>query len=117
MHPTLEIHNQEQANLETAKAAFFASDGTAQFIRPGVGKDSPGISHEPKRPYGYARIAPKTKRGRVITPDHEVVICAQLVECRKAGMTRYKASKHVGISETLCRRLIADHSLDFPKAG
>ena len=65
----------------------------------------------------YARIAPKTKRGRVITTDDEVVICAQLVDSRKTGMTRYKASKHVGISETLCRRLIADHSLDFPKAG
>jgi len=60
-HPTLEVHNQEQVNLKAAKAAFFASGGTAQFIRPGVGKDSPGISHEPKRPYGYARIAPQTK--------------------------------------------------------
>jgi hypothetical protein len=29
-------------------------------------------------------------------------------------MTRYKASKHLSISETLCRRLIADYSLDFP---
>ncbi|QJI29952.1 hypothetical protein HKK55_14970 [Pseudomonas sp. ADAK18] len=117
MHPTLEVHNQEQANLEAAKAAFFASGGTAKFIRPGVGKDTPGISHEPKQPYGYARITPKTKRGRIITPDDEVVICAQLMECKKAGMSRYKASKHVGISETLCRRLIAKHSLDFPKAG
>jgi len=45
------------------------------------------------------------------------MICAQLMECKKASMTRYKVSKHVGISETLCRRLISDHSLYFPKAG
>jgi hypothetical protein len=32
-------------------------------------------------------------------------------------MTRYKASKHLGISETLCRRLIADYSLDFPASA
>ncbi|WP_458373053.1 hypothetical protein [Pseudomonas laurylsulfatiphila] len=109
---------KRQSGLEAAKAAFFASGGQAQLIPTGLGKDSPGVDQIPKPAYGYRNIeAPKTKRGRLISYDEKAALAAQLVECKTAGMTRYKASKHLGISETLCRRLIADYSLDFPASA
>lgn len=118
MDPAIDRNNIEQMKLEAAKAAFFASGGRQQLIPIGVGKDSlatPGA--EPPK-YGYAKIAAKpTKRGRLITDDEKAALAAQLMECKAAGMTRYKASKHLGISETLCRRLIADYALDFPAAS
>ncbi|MNT81914.1 hypothetical protein D3C72_2215690 [compost metagenome] len=101
-----------------AKAAFFTSGGRPQLIPIGVGKDSPGIDQPPKAPYGR-RVGdtPKTKRGRIITDEEKAALAIQLMECKTAGITRYKASKHLGISETLCRRLIADYLLDFPAAS
>lgn len=118
MDPAIDRNNIEQERLEAAKAAFFAANGTIQQIPRGIGKDSlalPGA--EPPR-YGYTKIAaPQTKRGRLITGAEKAVLATQLMECKAAGMTRYKASKHLGISETLCRRLIADYALDFPAAS
>ena len=118
MDQAFEEAAKRQSGLEAAKAAFFASGGQAQLIPIGVGKDSlatPGA--EPPK-YGYAKIAAKpTKRGRLITDDEKAALAARLMECKAAGMTRYKASKHLGISETLCRRLIADYALDFPAAS
>ncbi|SEC01801.1 hypothetical protein SAMN05216205_1245 [Pseudomonas mohnii] len=118
MDPAIDRNNIAQMKLEAAKAAFFASGGRQQLIPIGVGKDSlatPGA--EPPK-YGYAKIAAKpTKRGRLITDDEKAALAARLMECKAAGMTRYKASKHIGISETLCRRLIADYALDFPAAS
>ncbi|WP_095058075.1 hypothetical protein [Pseudomonas sp. Irchel s3f7] len=109
---------KRQSGLEAAKAAFFASGGQAQLIPIGVGKDSPGIEALPKPAYGYRTIeAAKSKRGRPISGEVKAALAAQLVECKAAGMSRYKASKHLGISETLCRRLIADYSLDFPASA
>lgn len=118
MDPAIDRNNIAQMKLEAAKAAFFASGGRQQLIPIGVGKDSlatPGA--EPPK-YGYAKIAAKpTKRGRLITDDEKAALAARLMECKAAGMTRYKASKHLGISETLCRRLIADYALDFPASA
>lgn len=118
MDPAIDRNNIAQMKLEAAKAAFFASGGRPQLIPIGVGKDSlatPGA--EPPK-YGYAKTAAKpTKRGRLITDDEKAALAARLMECKAAGMTRYKASKHLGISETLCRRLIADYALDFPASG
>ncbi|WP_434676184.1 hypothetical protein [Pseudomonas sp. D3-10] len=106
---------KRQSELEAAKAAFFASGGTAQQIPAGVGKDSPGTVTVAKTPYGYRNIeAQKTKRGRVITQEERDKIAAELMECKAAGMTRNKACKHMGISTTLARRIVADYSLDFP---
>lgn len=118
MDPAIDRNNIEQMKLEAAKAAFFASGGQPQLIPIGVGKDSPGTEQTTKPPYGYRAIeAPKSKRGRLITDDEKAALAAQLMECKAAGMTRYKASKQIGISETLCRRLIADFALDFPAAS
>lgn len=118
MDPAIEEAAKRKSGLEAAKAAFFASGGQAQLIPTGVGKDSPGVEQVPKAPYGR-RVgdAPKTKRGRVITDEEKAALAVQLMECKTAGMTRYKASRHIGISETLCRRLIADYSLDFPASA
>ncbi|PYY70720.1 hypothetical protein CRX42_09855 [Pseudomonas jessenii] len=117
MDQAFEEAAKRQSGLEAAKAAFFASGGQAQLIPAGVGKDSPGVDKTPKPAYGYRNIeAPKNKRGRVISDEEKAALSTQLMECKAAGMTRYKASKHLGISETLCRRLIADYSLDFPVA-
>lgn len=117
MHPTLEYHQKQQADLETAKAAFFAANGTIQLIPRGMGKDHftpPSV--EPPR-YGYAHIkVSQSAIGRIIGPEEELALVARLLECKTAGMSRYKACKHIDISETLCRRLITDHSLDYPKA-
>jgi hypothetical protein len=115
MDQAFEEAAKRQSGLEAAKAAFFASGGQAQLIPTGIGKDSPGAVQLPKPAYGYRTIeAPKNKRGRIITHEEKTALATQLTECKAAGMTRYKASKHLGISETLCRRLIADYSLDFP---
>lgn len=117
MDPAIEEAAKRQSGLEAAKAAFFASGGQAQLIPTGVGKDSPGAVQLPKPAYGYRTIeAQKSKRGRLITDSEKAALANQLMECKAAGMTRYKASKHLGISETLCRKLIADYSLDFPAA-
>ena len=118
MDQAFEEAAKRQSGLEAAKAAFFASGGQAQLIPNGIGKNSPGAVQLPKPAYGYRNIeAPKTKRGRLISDEEKAALAAQLVECKAAGMTRYKASKHLGISETLCRRLIADYSLDFPASA
>jgi hypothetical protein len=118
MDQAFEEAAKRQSGLEAAKAAFFASGGQAQLIPTGLGKDSPGIAQVPKPAYGYRNIeAPKSKRGRLISDDEKAALAAQLVECKAAGMTRYKASRHLDISETLCRRLIADYSLDFPASA
>lgn len=116
MDPAIDRNNTEQMRLEAAKAAFFAANGSIQQIPRGIGKGNslaaPGV--EPPR-YGYTKKATKqTGRGRYITDEEKVVLAAQLMECKVAGLSRYKAAKHIGISETLCRRLIADYSLDFP---
>ena len=105
-----------QSNLDSAKAAFFAANGTVQQIPRGIGKDSglapPGV--EPPR-YGRTKTPTKqTGRGRFISDEDKAALAVKLMECKEAGMSRYKAGKHIGISETLCRRLIADYSLDFP---
>lgn len=106
---------KRQSTLEAAKAAFFASGGQAQQIPTGVGKDSPGVESVAKPPYGYRNIeAPKTKRGRIITQEERDKIAVELMACKAAGMTRNKACKHMGISTTLARRVVADYSLDFP---
>ena len=106
---------KRQSGLEAAKAAFFASGGTAQQIPTGFGKDSPGISTVAKTPYGYRSIeAQKDKRGRVITQEDRDNIAVELMECKAAGMTRTKACKHMGISTTLARKIVADYSLDYP---
>ncbi|PMZ87020.1 MULTISPECIES: hypothetical protein [unclassified Pseudomonas] len=79
------------------------------MIPTGIGKDSPGVDQILKPVYGYRNIeAPKSKRRRLISDEEKAALATQLMECKAAGMTRYKASKHLGISETLCRRLIAD---------
>ncbi|KAB0489727.1 hypothetical protein [Pseudomonas vancouverensis] len=118
MDPAIEKALERQSALEAAKAAFFASGGQAQLIPTGVGKDSPGVVQAPKPAYGYRTIeAQKSKRGRVIGDEDRAALAAQLMECKAAGMTRYKASRHLEISETLCRRLIADFSLDFPASA
>ena len=118
MDQAFEEAAKRQSGLEAAKAAFFASGGLAQLIPTGVGKDSPGVDKTPKPAYGYRNIeAPMRKRGRLISDEERAALAAQLVECKAAGMTRYKASRHLGISETLCRRLIADYSLDFPASA
>jgi hypothetical protein len=118
MDPAIEEAAKRQSGLEAAKAAFFSSGGQAQLIPIGVGKDSPGIAQVPKPAYGYRNIeATKSKRGRIISDEEKAALAAQLMECKAAGMSRYKASKHLGISETLCRRLIADYSLDFPASA
>lgn len=115
MDPAIEEAAKRQSGLEAAKAAFFASGGRAQMIPTGIGKDSPGVEQVPKPAYGYRTIeAPKNKHGRIISDEERLVLAGRLMECKAAGMSRYKASKHIGISETLCRRLIADYSLDFP---
>jgi hypothetical protein len=106
---------KRQSALEAAKAAFFASGGTAQQIPTGVGKDSPGAVKVAKTPYGYRNIeAQKTKRGRIITQEERDKIAAELMECKAAGMTRNKACKHLDISTTLARRIVAEYSLDYP---
>lgn len=115
MDQTIEEAARRQSGLEAAKAAFFASGGWFQLIPIGIGKDSPGAEQLPKPAYGYRTIeAPKSKRGRIISEEERLQLAGRLMECKAAGMTRYKASKHIGISETLCRKLIAKHSLDFP---
>jgi hypothetical protein len=117
MDQAFEEAAKRQSGLEAAKAAF-DSGGQAQLIPMGIGKDSPGIAQVTKPAYGYRNIeAPKSKRGRLISDDEKHALANQLMECKAAGMTRYKASKHLGISETLCRRLIADYSLDFPASA
>jgi hypothetical protein len=118
MDQAFEEAAKRQSGLEATKAAFFASGGQAQLIPTGVGKGSLGVEQIPKPAYGYSTIeASKTKRGRLISDEEKAALAVQLVECKAAGMTRYKASKHLGISETLCRRLIADYSLDFPASA
>jgi hypothetical protein len=118
MDQAFEEAAKRQSGLEAAKAAFFASGGQAQLIPMGIGKDSPGITQVTKPAYGYRNIeAPKSKRGRLISDDEKAALATQLMECKASGMTRYKASRHLGISETLCRRLIADYSLDFPASA
>ena len=115
MDPAIEEAAKRQSGLEAAKAAFFASGGQAQLIPIGVGKDSPGVEQVPKPAYGYRDVeTQKRKRGRIISDEERLELAGRLMECKAAGMTRYKASKHIGISETLCRKLIAEHSLDFP---
>lgn len=115
MDQAFEEAAKRQSGLEAAKAAFFASGGRPQLIPIGVGKDSPGTEQMSKPAYGYRTIdTPKSKRGRTISPEEKAALASRLMECKTAGMTRYKASKHLGISETLCRKLIVDYSLDFP---
>lgn len=115
MDPAIEEAAKRQCGLEAAKAAFFASGGQAQLIPTGIGKDSPGVEQVPKPAYVYRTIeTPKSKRGRVIGDEERRELAGRLMECKAAGMTRYKASKHIGISETLCRKLIGEHALDFP---
>jgi hypothetical protein len=115
MDPAIEEAAKRQNALEAAKAAFFASGGQAQLIPTGVGKDSPGVEQAPKPAYGYRTIeTQKSKRGRIITDEDKATLAIRLMECKASGMSRYKASRHLEISETLCRRLIADYSLDFP---
>jgi len=115
MNPAIEEAAKRQSGLEAAKAAFFASGGRAQMIPTGIGKDSPGSEQVPKPAYGYRTIeAPKNKHGRIISDEERLVLAGRLMECKAAGMTRYRAAKHIGISETLCRKLIGEHSLDFP---
>jgi hypothetical protein len=117
MDQSIEEAAKRQSGLEAAKAAFFASGDRPQLIPIGIGKDSPGVEQVPKAVYGRrAGEASKTKRGRIVTDEEKTALAAQLMECKVTGMTRYKASKHLGISEMLCRRLIADYSLDFPAA-
>lgn len=114
MDQSIEEAAKRQSGLEAAKAAFFASGGQTQLIPIGMGKDSPGAEVATKTPYGYRNIAqPSTKRGRVITQEERDKLAAELMECKAAGMTRNKACKHIGISTTLGRRLVADYSLDF----
>jgi len=118
MDQAFEEAAKRQSGLEAAKAAFFASGGQAQLIPIGVGKDSPGADNTPKPAYGYRTIeALKTKRGRITSAEEKAALASRLMECKAVGMTRYKASKHLGISETLCRKLIADYSLDFPASA
>ena len=118
MDPAIDRNNIEQMRLEAAKAAFFSSGGRAQLIPTGVGRDSPGSDAQPRQGYGYGRIAPaKSKRGRIITGEEKAALAVRLTECKAAGMSRYKASRHLEISETLVRRLIADFALDFPATG
>nr|WP_315447973.1 hypothetical protein [uncultured Pseudomonas sp.] len=106
---------KRQSGLEAAKAAFFASGGTAQQIPTGIGKDSPGIATVVKTPYGYRNIeAQKAKRGRMITQEERDKIAVDLMNCKAAGMTRNKACKHMSISTTLARKIVADYSLDYP---
>lgn len=115
MDQTIEEAAKRQSGLEAAKAAFFASGGQPRLIPTGMGKDSPGAEQLPKPVYGYRTIeAPKNKRGRFIGEEERLALAGQLMECKANGMTRYKAAKHLGISETLCRKLITEHSLDFP---
>jgi hypothetical protein len=117
MDPAIAKSSERQSELDAAKAAFFAASGSIQHIPRGIGKDSLRPPDVPPPRYGYGRIAPvKSKRGRLISIDEKAALATQLMECKAAGMTRYKASRHLGISETLCRRLIADYSLDFPAA-
>lgn len=118
MDQTIEEAAKRQSGLEAAKAAFFASGGQSQLIPTGIGKDSPGAEQVPKPAYGYRTIeAPKSKRGRIISDEEKAALAMRLMECKAEGMSRYKASKHIGISETLCRKLITDFALDFPATG
>ncbi|MGF6208240.1 hypothetical protein [Pseudomonas frederiksbergensis] len=118
MDQAFEEAAKRQSGLEAAKAAFFASGGQPRVIPIGMGKDSPGAELLPKPAYVYRNIeAPKKKRGRFISDEERLELAGRLVECKANGMTRYKAAKHLGISETLCRKLISDHSLDFPASA
>ncbi|VVN20403.1 hypothetical protein PS662_04335 [Pseudomonas fluorescens] len=118
MDPAIEKSTERQSALDVAKAAFFAANGSIQHIPRGIGKDSLRPPDVPPPRYGYGRIAPvKSKRGRIITAAEKEALAARLMECKAAGMSRYKASKHLKISETLCRKLIEAHSLDFPASG
>ncbi|MGY4818008.1 hypothetical protein ACVNP3_18925 [Pseudomonas chlororaphis subsp. piscium] len=115
MDQSIEEAAKRQSGLESAKAAFFASGGQIQPIPTGIGKDSPGVEPIPKAPYGYRNIEPQaTKRGRVIPKEERGKLAAELMKCKAVGMTRNKACKHIGISTTLGRRLVADYSLDYP---
>lgn len=115
MNQEFEEAAKRQSGLEAAKAAFFASGGQAQLIPTGIGKDSPGVEQVARPAYGYRTTeAPKSKRGRIISDEEKRELAGRLLECKAAGMSRYKASKHIGISETLCRKLITEYSLDFP---
>lgn len=115
MDQTIQEAAKRQSGLEAAKAAFFASGGQAQQIPTGVGKDSPVAGVVTKTPYGYRSIeAQKTNRGRIISQEERDKIAAELMECKAAGMTRTKACKHMSISTTLARKIVADYSLDYP---
>lgn len=115
MDQTIEEAAKRQSGLEAAKAAFFASGGQSRWIPVGMGKDSPDAERLPKPVYGYRTIeAPKKKRGRFISEEERLALAVQLMECKANGMSRYKAAKHVCISETLCRAMITNHSLDLP---
>lgn len=118
MDPAIAKSSERQSELDAAKAAFFAASGSIQHIPRGVGKDSLRPPDVPPPRYGYGRIAPtKSKRGRIITSDEKSALAARLLECKANGMSRYRASKHLEISETLCRKLISDFALDFPATG
>lgn len=118
MDPAIAKSTERQSELDAAKAAFFAANGSIQHIPRGIGRDSPGSEAQPRQAYGYGRIAPaKSKRGRLITGEEKAALAVRLTECKANGMSRYKASKHLEISETLCRKLIADFALDFPATG
>lgn len=118
MDPAIEKSTERQSALDVAKAAFFAAKGSIQHIPRGVGKDSLLPPDVPPPRYGYGRIAPaKSKRGRIINSAEKEALAVRLMECKAAGMSRYRASKHLEISETLCRKLIADFALDFPATG
>lgn len=118
MDPAIVKSTERQCELDAAKAAFFAANGSIQHIPRGVGKDSLSPPEVQPPRYGYGRIAPvKSKRGRIISTAEKEALAVRLMECKAAGMSRYKASRHLEISETLCRKLIADFALDFPATG
>ena len=115
MDPAIEKSTERQSALDVAKAAFFAANGSIQHIPRGVGKDSLSTPEVPPLRYGYGRIAPvKSKRGRIISTAEKEALAVRLMECKVAGMTRNKACKHMGISTTLARKIVADYSLDYP---
>ncbi|MDQ3203928.1 MAG: hypothetical protein M3Q94_17470 [Pseudomonadota bacterium] len=115
MDPAIVKSTERQCELDAAKAAFFAANGSIRHIPRGVGKDSLSPPEVPPPRYGYGRIAPaKSKRGRIISQEERDKIAAELMECKAAGMTRNKACKHMGISTTLARKIVADYSLDYP---
>jgi S-methylmethionine-dependent homocysteine/selenocysteine methylase len=94
---------QRQAELEAAKAAFFATGGQVIEL----------VSYQYKlRP---VRSEPERIPARQFDPA-DVKLAERITALRDAGLARYQVEKRIGICNRKLLRIIQTFGIDFPRA-